>query len=161
MAHPHHYTAQLHWDGAADGPAVDYARYSRRFRAEIPGKPVFLGSADAAFKGDKTLFNPEDLLLIALASCHMLSYLAVTSRKGLVVTAYEDQATGTMMVERGAGRFTEVVLRPTVTVAAGTDTALALALHRDAQDGCFIAASVNFPVSHEARILLADLPGRR
>jgi organic hydroperoxide reductase OsmC/OhrA len=155
MMHPHEYKARLVWEGAAQGPAASYAGYSRLFRAEIAGKPALTGSADAAFKGDPKLYNPEDLLLVALSSCHMLSYLALAARRGVVVIAYEDEAQGTMVVERGAGRFTEAMLHPIVTVRAGTDMALALSLHRDAHEGCFIAASVNFPVWHEAEIRTA------
>ena len=155
MLHPHEYRAHVLWEGAASGPATSYASYSRLFRAEIPGKPTMLGSADAAFRGDPKLYNPEDLLLVALSSCHMLSYLALAARKRIVVTAYEDEAKGTIIVERGAGRFTEVMLRPVVTIRAGCDEALALALHRDAHQECFIAASMNFPVWHEAEIRVA------
>jgi organic hydroperoxide reductase OsmC/OhrA len=155
MMHPHEYKARLVWEGATEGPAASYATYSRRFRAEIAGKPVLLGSADAAFRGDPQLHNPEDLLLIALSSCHMLAYLALAARRGVVVIAYEDEAQGTMLVEKGAGRFTEVMLRPKVTMREGGDKELALALHRDAHSDCFIAASVNFPVWHEAEILTA------
>jgi organic hydroperoxide reductase OsmC/OhrA len=72
------------------------------------------------------------------------------------VVAYEDAAEGTMLQEGRGGRFSEVVLRPRVIVAAGGDLARAEALHGDANATCFIANSVNFPVRHEAEITVAD-----
>jgi organic hydroperoxide reductase OsmC/OhrA len=159
MAHPHHYAATLAWTGAAQGSTRDYNGYSREYSVEIPGKPALRGSADAAFRGDPALYNPEDLLLIALSACHLLSYLALGARLGVEVLAYRDRATGTMAVQRQPNqkiarlRFTEVVLHPEVTIAAGADAARALALHEQAQAECFIANSVNFPVRHEATIL--------
>ena len=118
----------------------------------MDGKPTLRGSSDPLFRGDPALHNPEDLLVAALSSCHMLSYLAHAARAGLHVLAYEDDATGTMTFAGGGGRFTDVLLRPRVTIAAGADAALAEALHGRAHDDCFIAASCNFPVRHEATI---------
>src|SRR3546814_17957926 len=68
--------------------------------------------------GDPDLHNPEDMLVLALSSCHMLSYLALAALEGLEVVAYEDSARGTMQQEGRGGRFTEVVLHPRVTIAA-------------------------------------------
>lgn len=159
MAHAHDYRATLRWTGAAQGPTRAYETYSRAFSAEIEGKPVLAGSADQAFRGDPTLYNPEDMLLVALAACHMLSYLAICARLGVEVVAYEDHATGTMAIKRQPGqriarlRFTEVVLYPRVTISADADAARALAYHDQAHAECFIANSVNFPVRHEATIL--------
>lgn len=151
----HAYNATITWTGAAQGPTLSYASYTREFRAEIAGKVALMGSADPGFKGDPALHNPEDLLLISLSSCHMLTYLAQAALKKLVVVAYEDSASGTMVVDKGHGQFTEVVLRPVVTIAKGSDAAAALALHENAHDGCFIARSVNFPVRHEPKIIEA------
>jgi organic hydroperoxide reductase OsmC/OhrA len=83
----------------------------------------------------------------------MLSYLALAALEGLEITGYEDNASGTMQQEGRGGRFTEVVLRPRVTVAPGSDPARAEALHEEAHQTCFIANSVNFPVRHEAEIV--------
>jgi organic hydroperoxide reductase OsmC/OhrA len=148
----HHYEIQVTWTGAAAGGTQDYKTYSRTFRADFRGKPSIAGSADAAFRGDPALHNPEDMLVLALSACHMLSYLALAALEGLEVTAYEDSASGTMQQEGRGGRFTEVVLRPQVTVAPGSDLARAKALHEEAHKTCFIANSVNFPVRHEAVI---------
>ena len=157
MARTHDYHARLTWTGAARGGTTSYEAYSREHVVEIAGKPPLRGSADALFRGDPALHNPEDLLLAALSSCHLLSYLALAARAGLHVVAYEDDARGTMELAGGGGRFTEVVLRPRVTVAAGADEALALRLHDTAHAQCFIASSVSFPVRHEPEVVVAAM----
>ena len=153
MAHAHTYRAKTVWTGAAKGPAGDYKTYSREWTGAIAGKPSLRGSADAAFLGDASLYNPEDLLLIALSTCHMLSYLALAARSGIEVLAYEDEAEGTMAIKDKRMRFVEVVLRPRVTIAESVDAGRAMALHTGAHDECFVANSVNFPVRHEAKIV--------
>lgn len=151
----HRYQATLTWTGAASGPTSSYQGYSREYRVEVPGKPPWLGSADPLFRGDPLLPNPEDWLLAALSACHMLSYLALAAKAGIVVLAYTDQAEGTMALGGGTGRFTEVTLHPTVTVASGSALARAEALHAEAHEVCFIANSVNFPVRHAPTTLQA------
>ena len=152
MAREHHYSSHLVWTGAAQGPTKDYASYARDYVVRIPGKPELTGSSDPLFRGDPKRHNPEDWLLAALSACHMLTYLALCARKGLQVLSYEDEAGGTMALEGGGGHFTEVVLRPKVTLAAGSNAQAATALHEDAHKHCFIAASVNFPVRHEPKV---------
>lgn len=147
----HHYHATIVWD-AAGGTTTGYKSYGRDFRVSIPGKPSFVGSADAPFRGTASRYNPEDMLVVALSSCHMLSYLALAAFAGIEVVAYEDDAEGTMVQTGTPGRFTEVVLRPRVWVAPGADLDRAKALHGEAHKVCFIANSVNFPVRHEARV---------
>jgi organic hydroperoxide reductase OsmC/OhrA len=143
------YAASLVWTGAKSGPTTTYQSYSRAWRMEFSGKPALEGSADPAFRGDPSLHNPEELLLAALATCHMLSYLALCSLKGIRVTSYKDRSEGTMA--RGADgrtRFTLVCLHPQVTIADGGKLDLARALHEGAHAECFIANSVNFPVEN-------------
>ncbi|MBL8706449.1 MAG: OsmC family protein, partial [Rhodospirillales bacterium] len=106
-------------------------------------------------RGDPKLYNPEDLLVVALSSCHMLSYLALAARSKLEVQSYVDEATGTMDMKDGKIRFVEVVLYPRMTVAAGSDLELAKRLHDKAHSECFIANSVNFPVRNEPQIAVA------
>lgn len=156
MNREHHYAARLIWTGAAQGPTKSYASYSRAFRVDFAGKTSLEGSADPQFKGDAALHNPEDLLMAALAGCHMLTYLSYAARKGVQVLAYEDNATGTLLFEGGGGQFTEVVLHPVVTVAKGSDLGLAKSLHEPSHKDCFISRSVNFPVRHEATIIEAS-----
>jgi organic hydroperoxide reductase OsmC/OhrA len=149
----HHYAVRVTWTGAEAGGTRDYKTYSREYRADFDGKPSITGSADPAFRGDPALHNPEDMLVLALSSCHMLSFLALAALEGLEVVAYEDAASGTMQQEGRGGRFTEVVLRPRVRLAPGGDPARAESLHEAAHKTCFIANSVNFPVRHEAEVV--------
>ena len=147
----HDYAATITWQRGQGPGTVDYRSYSRDYMVEIAGKPVMAGSADRTFRGSADRHNPEDMLVIALSACHMLSYLAEAARAGLVVLDYRDAATGHMNTHERTGEFTEVVLHPVVTVAAGSDLALAAHLHETAHGLCFIARSVNFPVRHVAR----------
>jgi organic hydroperoxide reductase OsmC/OhrA len=147
MAREHHFAARLTWTGAAQGPTRDYESYSREYRLEVEGKPPIVGSADPQFRGDASKHNPEDLLVVALSACHMLSYLHLCASAGIEVVAYEDQASGRMAIKDRKMRFVEVMLAPKVTIAAG-DPEKAEALHEEAHAACFIANSVNFPVLH-------------
>jgi organic hydroperoxide reductase OsmC/OhrA len=116
----------------------------------IEGKPPLQCSSDAAFRGDKTKYTPEELLVASLAGCHMLWYLHLCSEAGIVVVAYFDNATGTMVETKdGSGYFTEVTLQPTVTVLTDSMVDKANELHKKANEMCFIAKSVNFPVHHQ------------
>ena len=152
MTHSHQYTIQLLWTGAEHGPTVSYERYSREYEYRAAGKPRVRGSADPHFRGDPSLYNPEELLVAALSSCHLLSYLAECARDGISVLTYEDDACGVMAVKDRRLRFTEVVLHPRVVIAPGNDLARARELHHVAHDLCFIANSVDFDVRNEPSV---------
>jgi len=147
----HAYAARLLWTGNRREGTADYAGYGRGYRISIAGKPDIVGTAAAAFLGEPDVHDPEDFFLAAIASCHMLAYLALCARSGVVVTGYEDHADGTLALdERGGGRFERVTLRPVVTVADAAYAGRALALHDAAHRRCFIAASCSVPIGHEA-----------
>ena len=149
----HRYATTVEWTGNLGRGTADYRAYSRDHLIGAPGRPELAGSSDPAFRGDATRYNPEDLLVASLSSCHMLWYLHLCSAAGITVLAYRDEAEGTMAEdEGGGGRFTAAVLRPVARLAPGTDVARALALHEEAHRLCFIANSVNFPVTLEPRI---------
>jgi organic hydroperoxide reductase OsmC/OhrA len=152
--HVHHFVCKTTWTGAAHGPTSSYEAYSRELLVEIDGKPPLVMSSAAVFRGDESIHNPEDLLVAALSTCHALSFLALAARARIEVVAYEDSASGTMQTKDGAIRFTDVLLRPRVTLRSADEAtrARAQALHEKAHSGCFIANSVNFPVRHEATI---------
>ena len=117
----------------------------------IEGKPVLNVSAAKAFKGDPELYNPEDLLLSSLVSCHMMSYLYVCSQNGIEVLEYSDNAEATLEVAAdGSGRFVEVRLNPKIKISNSDQIDLANELHTKANQLCFIANSCNFPVLHNA-----------
>jgi organic hydroperoxide reductase OsmC/OhrA len=150
----HGYDLALAWEGNEGSGTSSYTGYGRRFRLHIDGKADLLGSADPAFRGEPELHNPEELLLAAVASCHMLSYLALCARAGISVVAYADAAHGTLALTAAGGHFQEIVLRPRVTVARGSDAQAAADLHARAHDLCFIANSCNFPVRHQAEVVI-------
>lgn len=146
----HRYALAVEWTGNLGDGTSSYRGYSRDHDVVIPGLPVLKGSADSTFHGDKDRYNPEQLLLAALAQCHMLSYLHVAVKHGVVVTDYRDEASGLLRLNRdGSGQFERVTLRPRVTVADAGQAELAGRLHHEANQVCFIARSVNFPVDHE------------
>ena len=146
----HRYAVHLEWTGNRGEGTASYKAYERAHELRVEGKPVIPGSSDPAFRGDPARWNPEELLVASLSACHKLWYLHLCATAGVVVTGYVDDAEGIMAEEaNGSGRFVRVVLRPRVTLAAGSDRQKAEALHHDAHAMCFIARSVSFPVTHE------------
>ena len=102
----HHYSLTVQWTGNLGNGTSSYRGYSRDHDIRIPGLPVLPGSADPTFHGDRDRYNPEQLLLAALAQCHMLSFLHVAVKHGVVVTGYQDDATGVMRLNRdGSGQL--------------------------------------------------------
>lgn len=154
---PHSYAVTVSWTGNRGQGTEHYRAYDRSYQIEAAGKPPLTGSADPAFLGDVACWNPEDLLVAALAACHQLWYLHLCADAGVVVTSYRDAASGEMAEARGAGgAFTEVVLRPQVRVASEDQIAAAERLHAEASRRCFIKNSVNFPVRHLATVTAPD-----
>lgn len=147
----HSYTVEVAWTGNLGSGTSNYRAFSRDHDVRAEGKPVLHGSSDPAFRGDPTRYNPEELLVAALAQCHLLWFLHLAATSGVVVTGYTDRPAGVMAENAdGSGQFTEVVLRPTVTVAEAAMVERADALHEKAHEMCFIARSVNFPVRHQS-----------
>lgn len=153
MEKHHHYTATITWTGNRGSGTSGYTAYDRDHIISAEGKPEIPGSSDPAFRGNKNRYNPEDTMVGALSACHMLWYLHVCSVNGVIVESYTDAATGTMDENKdGSGQFSEVILRPHVTVRSADMKENALRLHEEAHRMCFIARSVNFPVHHEPTI---------
>ncbi len=150
MPHLHHYNTTIRWTGNKGDGTRSYSAYSRNHTVSVNGKEDINCSSDPSFRGDPARYNPEELLLASLSSCHMLWYLHLCSVNGVVVVEYADEAAGKMQENAdGSGEFTEVVLNPVVKVAAAAMTEKAMALHHDANKYCFIARSVKFPVLHQ------------
>ena len=147
--HDHHYKTTITWTGNKGSGTSDYRAYERSHTIEVDNKTPIAGSSDPAFRGDKTKHNPEDLFVASLSACHMLFYLHLCATEGVIVTAYIDNAVGTMVeTTDGGGHFTEVRLNPLVTVSEALMIAKANELHHKAHELCFIARSCNFPVTH-------------
>lgn len=147
MGPQHAYAVGVRWTGDRGSGTSGYRDYSRTTVLRASGKPDVPGSADRAFHGEADRWNPEELLVAALSQCHLLSYLHVAVRHGVVVTGYTDDATGILQTDDGGGgRMVGVDLHPMVVLADERQRAHADALHDEAHRLCFIANSVSVPV---------------
>jgi len=146
MNNLHHYQLTLTWTGNTGKGTSSVLAYERSHTVSMPDKPDLFLTTDNAKVGDRTKHNPEDLLVTALSSCHMMSYLYLCALEGITITDYVDHATGTMVEEGDGGHFTEVVLNPEFYVASEAMVERAVELHHKAHEICYIANSVNFPV---------------
>lgn len=147
----HQYKIKTEWKGNQGKGTSDYQSYSRDHTINAEGKyGSILAASDPSFRGDPSRYNPEELLLSSLSSCHMLWYLHLCSVNKVIVTAYADSAVGIMEESAsGSGRFTEVTLYPQVKVADASMIAKANELHEEANKMCFIANSCNFKIGHQ------------
>jgi organic hydroperoxide reductase OsmC/OhrA len=145
------YHATITWQRTSQD--FTYQTYNRahdwRFKAvTVPG------SAAKEYRGDENRVNPEEALVAALSSCHMLVFLAVAAKRKASLDSYHDDAVG--VLEKNADgklAITRVTLRPKIVWSAGvtvSDDDLAK-MHHDAHEGCFIATSVKTEVSVEPR----------
>ncbi|NQD70757.1 osmotically inducible protein OsmC [Sphingobacterium shayense] len=148
MAFKHTFTAQLEW--LAERTSTTDRSYPKTHHISIQGKQSIEVSAAKAFKGNPSLYNPEDLLLSSLMSCHMMSYLYVCSQHDIEVLSYNDKAQAFLETHSdGSGKIVEVRLSPSVVISDPSKITLALSLHTQANKLCFIANSCNFDVHHE------------
>lgn len=149
----HDYSATVAWTGNLGEGTKTYRTFSRDHEITCGRKPAILGSADPAFLGDSSRYNPEEMLLSSLSACHMLWYLHLCASAGITVSEYVDNAVGVMVESKnGSGYFDTVTLRPTIQIGAADDVELATSLHDKAHSFCFIANSVNFEVRCEPDI---------
>lgn len=141
------YTLSLTWLGNENSKNH---RSDRFYEINIDGKKNIKGSADKPFFGDPSLHNPEDLLLSALSACHMMSFLYLCRKEGLVIRSYSDNPIGTLKINpEGSGQFESVSLHPKVEFMDSSKTKELTRLHQEASKLCFIANSVNFPIKYE------------
>lgn len=158
MSKEHRYTLSVKWTGNTGEGTANYRAYERSHLIAIENKANIHGSSDPAFRGDATLHNPEELLVASIATCHMLWYLHLCADAGIIITDYIDKPIGTMTeTSNGGGRFTEVVLHPTVTIAHDTMLATATLLHHKANELCYIANSCNFPILHKPVFIVKEI----
>jgi organic hydroperoxide reductase OsmC/OhrA len=154
----HHYAVTNRWTGNLGTGTSNYREYSRSHELSTPSKSApIAGSSDPLFRGDRSRYNPEELLVGALSACHMLWALHYCADAGIVVTEYLDEAAGEM-AERGdgSGEFTRVVLRPRMKITDPARIADAVAIHARVHDVCAIARSVNFSVTCEPDVTAAE-----
>jgi organic hydroperoxide reductase OsmC/OhrA len=154
-AHEHHYAVKVVWTGNRGTGTSAYTAYGRDHTISAGSKPDIPGSSDPAFRGDASRWNPEDLVVAAASACHKLWYLHLCAEAGVAVMSYEDDATGTMTDGAGGGRFTGITLRPRVLIRAADDRERAIALHHTAHEKCYVANSLNCPVTCEPEVQFA------
>lgn len=149
MGFKHIFKAKLDWIFSTKEEETIIKTYSKSHTIVIDNKAVLNVSAAKAFKGDPTLYNPEDLLLSSVVSCHMMSYLYVCEQNEIEIVSYSDQAEATLEVlADGSGRFVGIKLNPKVIIRDKDKIVEALNLHNKANQLCFIANSCNFPIEH-------------
>lgn len=146
------FKVEINWQEKPKEELEANRRIAKNHVVCMEGKPDLPVSAAKIFKGDPNLYNPEELLLSSLASCHMMSYLYCCAQEKIEVIAYTDSAEALLETsEDGSGRVSQVTLHPIVTIANEKQMQQALELHIKANELCFIANSCNFPVLHEAK----------
>ncbi len=155
MAKKHEFPSRIVWTGNRGTGTSAYKAYDRTWDMTVQDKTVLHCSNDPLLGGDPSKYNPEDMLIASVASCHMLWYLHLCSVAGVTVLAYEDNPIGVGESEPdGTGRFLEAILKPKITITADSDAEKAVSIHDEIHNYCFIARSINFPVRYEPEILV-------
>lgn len=150
----HHYKVNIIWTGNLGTGTSGYTSYNRNHTLSAENKTDAIKlSSDPVFRGDTSLYNPEELLVASIASCHMLWYLHLCADAKITVMNYEDSPEG-FMEEGGIapGKFIKVILHPRITIKKNDDSKKAIALHHEANAKCFISNSCNFPIEHQPEI---------
>lgn len=142
-------------DWQRNGRTFERGSYPREHRIRFEGGQVIGASAAPGYGGDPALVDPEQQLLGALASCHMLTFLAVAANRGYVVDAYADDAVAVLgRNEDGQTAVTEATLRPVVRFGGDRrpDDAEYARLHERAHRACFVGNSLRTRVRVEGVI---------
>src|SRR5665213_1388265 len=146
----HTYRVDCHWSGST---GAGYETYSRAHEAGASASGVRVRlSADPAFRGEAAMLSPEELLVLAAASCQLLSFLAVAARARVDVLQYDDDAEGTMPEDSSPMRLTRIVLRPQIRVGNGTSEERVRHLLEVAHRECYIANSLTTEITVEPSI---------
>lgn len=135
-------------------PDFDSKTFDRSHIWHLAGGQTVRGSAAPEYSGNPEMSNPEEALLAALSSCHMLTFLTIAALRKLVVDRYEDEPVAELgQNEKGKTMVSRLTLRPRVTFGGDMipDTDAVLALHRKAKENCFIGNSLSSPVVLEPR----------
>ncbi len=145
----HAYNISMTWTGNQGTGTSDYDAYERSHEFRAEGKPAILGSSAPEYRGDSSKYNPEELLLASVSSCHMLWYLHLCAQAGVIVKSYSDAASCELkLYPNGSGEISRIELKPEVTIDERSDKRLARSLHHDAGRMCFIARSLKCNVEH-------------
>jgi len=148
----HHYAATCQWRGST---AAGYENYDRSHQLTAPPVAQSLPmSSDPAFRGNRELLNPEQLLLMAAVSCQMLSFLAIAARSHLDVVEYRDQAEGFMPMDDKPVRITRIILKPRVVVKGEVREENVRQIMHTAHAQCFIANSLKTAIEIVPEIII-------
>lgn len=148
---------QCRWSGST---GIGYEGYDRRHVVGAsPAETTLELSSDPVFRGDERMLNPEQLLVMAASSCQLLSFLAAAARARLTVTGYVDEAEGVMPEGERPMRISAIALRPTITVAAGTDEDRVRHLVEVAHRECYVANSLNTSIEVEPTVVVSPTDG--
>ncbi|MGY6649987.1 OsmC family protein [Wenyingzhuangia sp. IMCC45574] len=155
MKHSYSYQIGLTWLGGIN--IEKRYRYNKTYELHFKNKPSITGSADATFHGNAELYNPEEILLAALSSCHMMSFFYLCGKEKISIKSYKDQPTGMLEINpNGSGQFKEVMLQPEIVVNSSEEIKKIQDLFSKANEYCFIARSCNFKIIHQPTIKVAN-----
>lgn len=153
----HKYKTFLYWSAEGGEGTKTYRSFARTHHITAKTKAGTEKPAIVVTSAFHSLdhYNPDEMLLASLSSCHMLWYLHLCSENGVVVTDYRDEAELVLRLDaKGEGKVEAATLHPRVQISSG-DPEVARALHKDAHKKCFVANSVNFLVGCEPEIIAA------
>ncbi|MDP1724703.1 MAG: OsmC family protein [Alphaproteobacteria bacterium] len=149
MTSQHMFRMHLEWEpNSSNNDSKNYKLQG------IGDKPYIMASSAAAFQGDENRYNPEELLVGALASCHMLWFLYLAKLAQITVIDYKDEPEGILELQGSNGRFTEITLTPKITILEEDKIEEAKHLQEKAHQKCYIANSVNFDVKLNPHIIV-------
>ncbi len=153
----HEFNTQIEWTGNTGLGTETYESYERDYTLSSEGKEQILCSSAAGFRGDTNKYNPEDLFIASLSSCHMLWYLHLCADNGIKVLSYIDATEAKLAVFlNGKGFFQSITLSPKVVVENPEHIQKAIALHQKANKMCFLANSLHFPIKHNPTVTAPD-----
>ena len=143
--HVHRYHATCHWAGDT---AIGYESYDREHTSSAPpASTELMLSADPAFLGDPQKLNPEQLVVVAVSSCQLLSFLAIAARARVQVVEYDDHAEAEMPEDVKPMRLTKLTLRPRIVVGPGVKEERILKLAQMAHKQCYISNSLSTEIT--------------
>jgi len=140
----------LRWEGST---GLGWENYDRAHNATAPPAEQRIRLTTGESKGDPSILNPEQLVVIAASSCQALWFLHLAAKARIDVVAYEDDATATMPEDEG---LSEIVLRPRIIVGGEASEERVLKLVDTAHRHCNIAKSLRTPISIEASVEVRD-----
>lgn len=147
-----HYSIGLIWRRAT--PDFEVKTFNRNHLWRLSGGQIVQGSAAPEYSGDVNMSNPEEALLAALSSCHMLTFLSIAALRKQIVDHYEDEPVAELgKNEKGKMMVAKIILRPKATFNSAPipDAEVVQALHRKAKENCFIGNSLLSQIILEPR----------